>query len=670
MRRLITYMVILLVVASVSGAENDGGTETPFTFGVGARDLALGTANFALANSSTAQYWNPAALARMEQITISGFHANLYDPGVTYQFFGLTLPTMDWGGFGLGVMRLGINDIERRDENNIVTGSFSDNRLALIMSYGKNISGYDIGTAVTIEQHTLDTYKATSTPGLQISISRVIDLGSANFEELALALNGRNLISQNFKMDLSEVAYPSSADFGMSLRLRPRTDWDHSVLMAASISKTDRVDPRMSFGLEYNIKDFLFLRGGLRQDKLSAGFGMQYRNFEFDYALVDRDLGSLHLFNISTSFGMPISLKKAARERKKEEEFNHRMNASLTSKNEDMIQKIMEDGQNQMNAGNLEEAFFNFDRALFLARNSSHDTTGIYILQSQTKTRLDRLKESIEYERLLDSAQANLGRGDYMASKYYAGQALSLAPESDTARAIILASEKEISRSSTLAEQINARLFRADSLLNFGQVGQALKVIEAVKQIAPDDNRIHMTERKIRLELWRQKASDAYAINDLQTAQTALDSALNIFPGHKWCLELRQEIAGKKQVNQTETSLPDRIETLGPEIKERVAESYKTAQKLFEKGDFNKALTYWETVEQLAPGYLSVRQYLVKAYKFKGIELYGQNRLQEAIDVWSKAALLDPDNEEIKDYIKRSEIEIRKLKELSYESDK
>jgi len=47
--------------------------------------------------------------------------------------------------------------------------------------------------------------------------------------------------------------------------------------------------------------------------------------------------------------------------------------------------------------------------------------------------------------------------------------------------------------------------------------------------------------------------------------------------------------------------------------------------------------------------------------------MYGQNQLPEAVEVWKKAERLDPDNLEIRSYIERTEAEIIKLRELSYE---
>jgi len=666
MKRLI-YIIVAFTMASPVMAQFDGGIESPFSLGAGARDLSMGGANIAYGDAATSLFWNPAGLARAQQISVSGFHANLYDPGVVYQYFGLALPTLDWGSFGVGLFRLGINDIEERDESNIQIGTFADNRIAMLLSYGKHISGYDVGITMTYEQHTMGDYKATSTPGLNFSINRVFGFRSNNFEELSIALNGRNLIRPGMQMDISKINYPYSADFGVSLKMHPVADWNHTVLLAASVTKIDRINPKYSAGLEYSIGEFLSLRGGIRDDKLAAGCGVDFKNFSFDYALIDRDLGSLNLFSFSTSFGTPVDIKRERRAREREEEFYSMMNSQLTQKNEEMIFNIVEQGKTALDAGDIEEAFNNFDRALFLARNTDYDTTAIHTLQRQTKVRLEKLIEQENYNRLVDSARVSLDSNDYLGARYFAGQALVIMPESERASEILKLAEKRISETTSTAKMIESRIRQADSLLSYGMINDAMRIIETVKKMAPDNDQVRMTYMKIKFEYWRQIASDTYASNNYDIAFEALDTALSIFPGHKWCLDLKAKINDERKREREITVIEKKNDQVSPAILGQVETLYKTAQRHFENGELDQAVAYWERVERLAPGYQSVREYLVKAYKFIGIEYYGQNKLREAIDTWSKAATLDPENNEIRDYIKRSEIEIRKLKELSYE---
>jgi tetratricopeptide (TPR) repeat protein len=140
-----------------------------------------------------------------------------------------------------------------------------------------------------------------------------------------------------------------------------------------------------------------------------------------------------------------------------------------------------------------------------------------------------------------------------------------------------------------------------------------------------------------------------------------------LFPGQQWCLDFRE----KCQQTSQPVSTPMLASGAGPlsrELQKEVESAYRLAQASFTRGDLRDAIAGWETVERLAPGYQSVRDYLVNSYKFLGVELYGQNRLLEALEIWRKAAALAPQNTEIAAYVKRTENEILKLKAMSYDA--
>jgi len=174
---------------------------------------------------------------------------------------------------------------------------------------------------------------------------------------------------------------------------------------------------------------------------------------------------------------------------------------------------------------------------------------------------------------------------------------------------------------------------------------------------------------KAEFEQWRAIASAAYNSEDFDASVSALNSALTLFPGHQWCLDLRNRVTSRidRPSDEPSTVGADTHEPLSAELQKEIDIAYKTAQELFTKGDLMQAIGHWEKVERLAPNYLSVRKYLVKAYKFVGVEAYGNNELQEAVIIWKKAIQLDPDNREVRTYITRTETEIRRLKELSYD---
>jgi len=672
MKKLLIYILCIALTAVTAIADNDGGTQSPFSLGVGADALAQGGANIASGDAATAPFWNASRLAQAEQMSLAGFHCRLYDSDVAYQYFGAVFPTLDWGTVGIGVFRLGIDGIEQRDDNNVlIPGDLSDNRLALYLAYAKNISGYDVGMAVAFEHHSLGDYSATSSPGLNISVGRTFNFRNEHIRRLSLALVGRNLIKPGMELVDERVDQPSAFDGALALTVKPMVRWDHDLKLTAAINNVDYLDARFRAGLEYSFHDMVSLRGGVRNGKLSAGAGLTYKSLTFDYALIDRDLGSLHMFTISTSFGAPLSTRRKMRTEKREAEFNNLMNDRLVSRNRDMIDNMVRQGSDFLDNGNLVEAGNYLDRAMFLARNADIDTSGIYTLAEEARRRLKEVTDKQIYGQYMDSAQVKFEAGDYLPARYFAGLALEKIPNSAEAANLIDRANDAVKRSTTREEMLTKQLFTVDSLLSYGRTDRALKIARAVSEYAPDDERVKLTLKKAEFEYYKETATKSFDSGDLKAAGDAVDRALVLYPAHQWCLNMKERI---KQEGKRLAALyiKPRIENkpvaINDELLKEVKESYETARSLFEKGSLPEAIGHWEKVERLAPDYLSVRQYLVRAYKFVGIELYGQNSLQEAIDVWKKAAFLSPGNEEIKDYIKRTENEIRKLEELSYET--
>lgn len=669
MKRIFPYLFGILIICRCASFADNTGTGSPFSFGAGARPLSMGGTGVAVSDPATAAFWNPSGLCTAERITVTGFHSRLYESDVAYQYFGMAWPTLDWGCLGIGIFRLGISGIEKRDEGNLLLGTIEDERLSFYFAYGRKVSGFNIGLALNMESHTLDTYKATSSPGLNLSVSRDFELKGRRLRRLSLNMNGRNIIRPTMKLSGSEVKYPYAADVGVALETRSLLNEQHSLIFTVSALKVDYLDPALSAGIEYGFNDLAFIRGGIRDKKLSVGAGISWKFLTFDYALVERDLGSLHLFSITSSFGQTISEKRKLRLEKREAEFNSMMNNRLTDQYQEMISDLSLRGQKMFEADSLEKAVEYFDRALFLARTGTADTSQIYQMAQESHRRLEENKNMLLYEQYMDSSATAFNDTDYMSARHFAGLALSIYPDSENARTCLERSNEAIGKMMSREEIIQKELLAIDSLLGYGQIKEALASTTALTEYAPGDNRIVMARRKAKFEYWKEKASAAFNSDDYTSARTALDTALSIFPGHKWCLKIRDEIDAeiKKRRMASQSRQEPTAKPVSKEILREAESSYETAQELFRKGELTQAVALWEKVNRIVPGYQSVRSLLVKAYKFIGVELYGQNRLEDAIETWEKAILIDPENEEINAYIVRTRSEITKLKELSYE---
>jgi hypothetical protein len=79
--------------------------------GVGGRALALGSASVALAGDVTAGYWNPAGLSRLSYPQVGLMHDERFAGLVNYDYGAVAMPVGSNTTLGLGVIRLGVDNI-------------------------------------------------------------------------------------------------------------------------------------------------------------------------------------------------------------------------------------------------------------------------------------------------------------------------------------------------------------------------------------------------------------------------------------------------------------------------------------------------------------------------------------------------------------------------------
>ncbi len=669
MKTSLTFASLLLLLFAGTGTlAQTGGAASPFGFGVGARDLALGGADVAVCDYATAPFWNPARLARAEKYTVMGFHSRLFDSDVTYQYLGLVLPTLDWGSLGIGITRLGIDGIEKRDASNLLLDSISDSRLGLRLAYGRSVGSFDLGATFSIETHSLDTYKATSTPGLDIAATRKIPSPYGWCDDICLTLVGRNIIAPSMRLVDESIKSPFEFQAGLSGMLLMSPDHRQTLEISGGLTKRDNTPGSGSLGLELSLFDILQLRGSIQEDKFSGGAGISYNGISFDYAMVDRELGALHMISLTTSIGKSVSERRSIRAERREAAFNRLMSERLTQKNGERANELLESGKRALSAGDLAAADASFDRALFLARNSGIDTTEYAMLAARVRTQILQTSRRIELAAHLDSARAHLAALDFSGCRYFAGLALSVDSTSTEAMDMSHQAAEASAEVARQQEFVQRRVWLIDSLISYGAPIQALTAAQSLHNMAPDNALAQVALKKAEFECFKATAEKEMVNREYQRSIDLLDSALVRFPGQARCLELQKTCRNEIQNLQSGLKMPTvKAVALSRDVLKQVQHSYDQAQTAFNRGDLSQAIEAWEEVERLAPGYQSVREYLLKAYRFVGVDLYGQNRLREALTIWEKALKVAPNNSEIAAYARRTRNEIEKLKELSYD---
>jgi len=148
MRKKIIPLLLVFVLASNSFAETGGAAF--LSKGVGARALGMGGAFTSISDDTSAVYWNPAGLARIQDYSITGMSAvgasnawqGLSDVVPTNNFLAFSVPmnkfTTFLGNsvFALGYINSQMDNIIESDISGNVTGTFKDTQNAFYLSWG------------------------------------------------------------------------------------------------------------------------------------------------------------------------------------------------------------------------------------------------------------------------------------------------------------------------------------------------------------------------------------------------------------------------------------------------------------------------------------------------------------------------------------------------------
>ncbi|MEW5995630.1 MAG: hypothetical protein AB1744_14710, partial [Candidatus Zixiibacteriota bacterium] len=255
-----------------------------------------------------ATYSNSAGLAYLEYRELGVFQAVLWED-TAYSFLTYAHPILDKGCFGLNYVRLASGGAVRRDENNETVGNFDNTNQAIAVSYGRKL-GENLSWGLTGKfiSNQLDTYSSNNLAldtGLLFHLNHLITVG----------LNIQNVIAQTFGD--SDDKLPLVIRFGSGYRLIP-----DRLLLAFDFSGNSAANLLSNYGvgLEARITPLVSLRLGSGSQQFSAGFGLTYKKFNFDYALATHYLGLSHRLSFNMRFGQSMTEIRTAMQRQKEAE--------------------------------------------------------------------------------------------------------------------------------------------------------------------------------------------------------------------------------------------------------------------------------------------------------------------------------------------------------------
>ena len=305
--------------------------------GVGARALGMGGAYVAVADDSTAVYWNPAGLTNIKHIEVAAIQqgraysgSDLNEVGSQYFFMsgGMTVPHV--GSFGASIMRFGVDDIPQVtgvDSSGapIEVGTFKTQDLALMGSYGVSVyPGIAFGTTLKyLTGGTSGLVAAGAVVGDASSTYYGADLGTLiNFgkftttlEGLSFGLNAQDLISSGVSWKNTPTDPTDTVDMNPKVGLAYSLPFAFLKDNGSIVTLAMDADPKygsntlLHYGAEFWYKDTLAFRGGLRQflgglqsNETSLGASFRFFVLQVDYAFINYELTPMQYLSMAVRF--------------------------------------------------------------------------------------------------------------------------------------------------------------------------------------------------------------------------------------------------------------------------------------------------------------------------------------------------------------------------------
>ena len=344
-----TVIILVLLVSSQSFAADEGAHAAEFlSHGVGARAIGMGSAFVAIADDSTATYWNPAGLTNVKKNSFSAMYSDTFRSGdgsffskglVNYNFVNYVHQIEDIGSIGLSWIRLGIDDIPRTTfidiDNNGNLGDFQD-----INGNGVKDEGEPY-----IDRPTVADYFSNTDNALIISYARQMhSMVAVGGNVKLLSQSIFNNTGRGFGIDIGLILMPitslrvgtmlldatgtqirwDTADkpvFTRGRRLRFGASYQFTFPSFGNGSigidfETDQADYEegtdsgggivFRTGTEYLLFNTLALRCGWNGQGFSAGSGLQLHvstmTFFVDYAFNSHTLGGSQRISVSGQF--------------------------------------------------------------------------------------------------------------------------------------------------------------------------------------------------------------------------------------------------------------------------------------------------------------------------------------------------------------------------------
>lgn len=290
---------ILLFYMSDSHATGLSGVSF-LKIGAGARATAMGEATVALAPDASMLFWNPGTLPLLAERQ-AHLTYNQWIQDVDNHIMAAVFPS-EWGTFGIGAIHTQVTELEhRRTATENPLGTFSAHDFTLGVSYGRSV-GKKLSLGVYVKYLYEKIYLETA-HGVALDAGLCYQLGIKGLT-VGASLQNVGFLS---KLKDENISLPETirAGFGYAIPM----EWlDGELTAAIDMVSVLGESSHLNMGADLRIFSLLAFRAGYQtgyeERNITAGFGLLFGSFLFDYSYVPfrSDIGQSQRFSISFLF--------------------------------------------------------------------------------------------------------------------------------------------------------------------------------------------------------------------------------------------------------------------------------------------------------------------------------------------------------------------------------
>jgi len=307
MRKSILIICLCLFPLTLYGQyERPGSASGKFlNIGVSPRAEAMGGAYIAIVNNAEAAYYNPAILANYDKLSVVFNHNNWF-AGINHDYFAISYKLTRLDGFAFSATTLTTDEMKVRTplQPNGTGETFRVNNYRFGLSYGRMLTN-TVSMGLSANYINLAYYQGFESDIFSADVS-VIYL--TQFHDFSFGIKISNFGS-SVKLVNEEYPLPQTFTFGLGFDFLQSER--NKLIFCLAADKQNDSQTLINSGLEWNMRNIFFLRGGYKLNhdiaRFSGGFGLRldFRKFSlnFDYSLSEYgDLG------VANRFGMNIEI--------------------------------------------------------------------------------------------------------------------------------------------------------------------------------------------------------------------------------------------------------------------------------------------------------------------------------------------------------------------------